>query len=110
MFLLIIIIFLELIQIFSKGCLSISSNEPCITCLSSYYENNYLTELKIAAVTKRTLIEVNCILKNEKKIVRKIHILNSQCFDCSGADATYENLPKAFEEESKLAIRFSCLN
>lgn len=97
--------FLGITHIYSKGCLSISSNEPCLTCLSSYYENSYLTELKISAVIKKNLVDSNCILKENKKIIRIIHILNTQCIECSGADATYDNLPKAFEEESKLAIR-----
>lgn len=95
----------QIISILSKGCLSISSIESCITCLSSNYEKNYLSDLRIAQSTKGTLSDFECIPKLKIKAIRKIHVLNSQCLDCTGADATYENLPNAFEEEAKLAIK-----
>lgn len=106
MLLLIIFHFLNISAIFSKGCLSISSSEPCLTCLSTHYENNYLASLKIATSTKTTLSESSCILKETDKKVRKIYVLNSDCSDCTGGDAIYNNLPKAFEEETKLAIKY----
>ena len=106
MFLLVLFLFLGVFSVFSKGCLSISSDEPCITCLSFYFENNYLTDLKIAAASKFSLSEDDCILKENKKLIRNIHVLNSPCSDCLGADATYKTLPEAFEEESKLTIKF----
>lgn len=101
-----IFLFIRIFCIFSKGCLSISSNEPCITCLSSHFENNYLIDLKIAATVKFNLLEDDCFLKDSKRLIRKIHVLNSQCPECFGADAVYTSLPEAFEEESKLAIKF----
>ena len=106
MFLLVYFVFLRIFCIYSKGCLSISEHESCITCLSSHFENNYLNQLKIAATAKFSISENDCILKENKRLIRKIHVLNSQCPECFGADATYTSLPKAFEEESKLAIKF----
>lgn len=92
---------------YSKGCLSISSDEPCITCLSSHYEKNYVTDLKIATTAKFSLSENDCILKENQTLIRTVHVLNSKCSECFGADATYTTLPEAFEEESKLAIKFN---
>lgn len=106
MFLLVNFLFIRLISIYSKGCLSISSDESCITCLSSHFESKYLNNLQIATTTKFSLSENDCILKENKKLIRKIHILNSKCSECFGADSTYTSLPVAFEEESKLSIKF----
>ena len=107
MLLLLIFLFINFSSIFSKGCLSISLSELCLTCLSTHYENNYLSSLKIGTSTKTSLSESTCILKETDKKTRNIYVLNSVCSDCAGADAIYNNLPKALEEESKLAIKFS---
>ncbi len=106
MFFFVNFVFISLICIYSKGCLSISSDESCITCLSSHFERNYLNNLQIAATEKFSLSENDCILKENKRLIRKIHILNSECSECFGADGTYTSLAEAFEEESKLSIKF----
>ena len=106
MLLSLIFLLLNFSSIFTKGCLSISSSDFCLTCLSTHYENNYLTNLKLGTSTKTILSESSCILKETDKKIRIIYVLNSECSDCSGADAIYNSLPKALEEESKFAIKF----
>jgi hypothetical protein len=97
--------FLNLSLIYSDGCLKIPTLETCLTCLSSYYEKFYLTNLKIAATLKETLTDSDCILRENIKKNRTIYILNSDCPDCNG-DAIYFDLPTAFVEESKIAARY----
>lgn len=87
-------------------CLILPSS-ICHTCEINYYEDFYLSNLKLSLFSGQLLDSSNCIKKEIIKKIRNILILNSECTNCviQNFDVIYENIPIALEEESKILIK-----
>lgn len=106
LFLLLFILFIKCSQ--ALDCVSIDST--CLTCSSTHYENQYLTDIKLSVSLKKTLLDSNCILKLPNENIRNILILNEPCSSCQAFDKTYPNLLNALEEESRIAAKYLFTN
>lgn len=80
-----------------------TSVESCLTCLSDYYEKNYLHDLKLSSTLRINLMETDCIKKISAENKRRVVILNKGCLMCENFDKNYSNLAEALEEETKMA-------
>lgn len=104
-----VILFLKWRVIFAEKCIFSNTSLKCVACKHLFYEKDYVESLKLTVSSGSFIKESDCLLKNLTLNSRKVLIKNKPCFDCEEFDAKYDNLVQAFEEESRIAIKFNFL-
>lgn len=95
-------------MIAEESCLRSSDNLAiCIACQPQFYAKHFEKTLKLN-LAKPELNDLECLKKEEKKMIRRVFIKNKQnSTSLMIFDAIYSNLPQGFEEETKILTKFT---